>query len=739
MGLFSTKKKTYVGTTVSRIIEDELLPNSIKTGGLTALVKDGESIDYIRDELLQGIGMRAESMYRYAKDNYANGMPSGQYFNSDIGEPEVIQVLESIEGLPVTVEYSRLGNPNGLHIGWMSLVNSHGYIPETNELDALSLVKGVPVYLEDMVLVVPTVDYPKYSASALAQWGIAANAGYTPSKKITNLKKLVQPSPIVLDDLAIEDYVKVTYVWKTTPLGPLYRDTFNIPIEGYDDNAEYFHVKYTVNGITEYWMYELGLGTYPLLDNLVATTPAEHGTYFPFIYFRYNKAPVPTDAGNMEYKTSRKALKYLGIDYDDMIEGINANADIDDVQQAMLLMAVPAVTTEPIEQRYLFDYFDSIYEANPKQFKFLDVQKKLLSKTNPDVNGFVIQDNKFKMSLRYSAVYKTRKSGAFPVEASGFYTENYTTEVMVTNGVEDHLDQVVDTNRIHFYRKKLTDTLYDEIQVHNLQVTYFVLGNHTVIADETDDILLIPIDHSISNKYNIMDREVLYSRSLHYVFNSVQIVKIKWYQQSFFKELLKIAAIVITVISFGADGGSLLAAIGSLSIATISAAVWAVLVKVFWAFVMEELFKVFVEAIGMDAALIFAVIAAAYGMYSKFANLNMQQFLWGDNLLKVATGLMSGIQATATGLMEDLMKDTSEFTKFVEEQTKILDDAKELLHNRVLLSPFVIFGETPKEYYDRTVHSGNIGVIGINAVGKYVDNALTLPKLRDVLGESNYG
>jgi hypothetical protein len=441
----------------------------------------------------------------------------------------------------------------------------------------------------------------------------------------------------------------------------------------------------------------------------------------------------------MEYKTSRKALKYLGIDYDDMIEGINANADIDDVQQAMLLMAVPAVTTEPIEQRYLFDYFDSIYEANPKQFKFLDVQKKLLSKTNPDVNGFVIQDNKFKMSLRYSAVYKTRKSGAFPVEASGFYTENYTTEVMVTNGVEDHLDQVVDTNRIHFYRKKLTDTLYDEIQVHNLQVTYFVLGNHTVIADETDDILLIPIDHSISNKYNIMDREVLYSRSLHYVFNSVQIVKIKWYQQSFFKELLKIAAIVITVISFGADGGSLLAAIGSLSIATISAAVWAVLVKVFWAFVMEELFKVFVEAIGMDAALIFAVIAAAYGMYSKFANLNMQQFLWGDNLLKVATGLMSGIQATATGLMEDLMKDTSEFTKFVEEQTKILDDAKELLHNRVLLSPFVIFGETPKEYYDRTVHSGNIGVIGINAVGKYVDNALTLPKLRDVLGESNYG
>ncbi len=739
MGLFSSKKKTYVGTTVSRVIENNLLPDSIKTGGLTALVKEGDSLDYIRDELLQGIGMRAESMYRYAKNNYTNGMPSGQYLSNDIGEVEVDAVLTGIEGLPVTIEYSRLGSPNGLHIGWMNLISSHGYDPLTNILGNLSITKGVNVYLDDMVYAVPTADYSKYSASTLAQWGTAANAGYTPSKISVALKDLVQPSPMVLDALAIEDHVKVTYVWKATPTSALSRDTFTIPITGYDDSAEYLHVKYLSNGITKYWMYAIGAGTHASLDNLL-DTPVVQGTYFPFIYFRYNKAPVSTDVNNMEYKTSKKALKYLGIDYDDMIDGINQNQDIGDVQQAMLLMAVPAVTTEPIEQRYLFDYFDNIYEANQKQFPVQDKINAFNRNLNRNANAYVIQDNKFKMSLSFSAIYKTRIAGTFPAEVSGQGTETYTVKVeKYQNEGDTFYEDQIKTIKYHFYRRKITNNLYDEIKVSDLQVTYYVLGDYTVIADETDNILLIPIDRSVSKLYNIMDREVLYSRSLHYVFNSVQIVKIKWYQQGWFSALLKIAAIVVTIISFGADGGALFTAVSSLSLAAIGAAIWSIMVDAFIGLIIGELFKIFVQAIGMDAAIILAVIGAAYGIYTKMANVNMQQFLWGDNLLKMATGLMSGVQATATSLIEDLMKEASEFTKFVEEQTKILDDAKELLHNRVLLSPFVIFGETPKEYYDRTVHSGNIGVVGINAVGKYVETALTLPKLRDTLGENNYG
>lgn len=739
MGLFSSKTVVTVGTTVSRIVEDASLPNSIKTGGLAALVKDGESIDYIRDELLQGIGFRAESMYHYAEDKYSNGLPSGQYFSNNIGEPAVKQVLESIEGVPVIIEYSRLGSPNGFHIGWISLINSHGYDPVTNKLNTLSITKGVNVYLDDMTLVVPTSDHHKYSESALTEWGTPASAGYTPNKVSIGLNKLVTSSPLVLDALATEDYIRVAYVWKSPNILGVSKGTFNIPIVGYDDTADYFQVKYTVGGLIKYWVYKVGEGTYPSLDNLLDTAPIELGTYFPFVYFRYNKAAVSTDVNNMEFKTSKKTLKYLGINYVDMIDAINSNPGIADVQQAMLLMAVPAVTSIPIEQRYLFDYFNSIYKNTAKQYAFTDSYNRLFIRNIPK-NGFIIQDTKFKMSIRYDAIYKQIKIGTFPTIVSGYGSEDYIEQVE-TLDIEGAVsfENINSTRKYHFYRNKVTSGIYEEIKVYNLEVTYYVLGDYTVIADETDNILLIPIDRAISKKYNVIDRELLYTRSLHYVFNSVQITKVKWYQQGWFGDLLKIVGLVLTVMSFGTDGGAFYAALSSLSYAAIAAVVKAFIIKMLIGYIIGQILILFVQAIGIDAAVILAVVAAAYGFYTKMDNINMQQVLWGDNLLKLANGLMSGIQETVKDLMEDLMQEASEFSKFVGEQTKTLEDAKELLHNRVLLSPFVIFGETPKEYYDRTVHSGNIGVVGISAVGKYVETALTLPKLRDTLGENNYG
>ena len=90
------------------------------------------------------------------------------------------------------------------------------------------------------------------------------------------------------------------------------------------------------------------------------------------------------------------------------------------------------------------------------------------------------------------------------------------------------------------------------------------------------------------------------------------------------------------------------------------------------------------------------------------------------------------------GQMDDLLKDASDFSKYIEEQTRLLDTAQDLLEGNNLLSPFVIFGESPDDYYNRTVHSGNIGVIGFEAVSSYVEVALTLPKLDETVGDNFY-
>ena len=105
------------------------------------------------------------------------------------------------------------------------------------------------------------------------------------------------------------------------------------------------------------------------------------------------------------------------------------------------------------------------------------------------------------------------------------------------------------------------------------------------------------------------------------------------------------------------------------------------------------------------------------------------------DLLMISSGLSAAIQVQTQTSIQELLAEAGEFDALQKEQTKLLDTAKELLENSSILSPFVIFGEKPEDFYNRTVHSGNIGVVGIDAVSAFVGQALRLPDLHDSLGD----
>ena len=62
--------------------------------------------------------------------------------------------------------------------------------------------------------------------------------------------------------------------------------------------------------------------------------------------------------------------------------------------------------------------------------------------------------------------------------------------------------------------------------------------------------------HTKPERFSSKNREVLYARSLHYIFNSKNETKIKWFQQGWFSAVMIIIAIVITILDWGSDGGS---------------------------------------------------------------------------------------------------------------------------------------------------------------------------------------
>ena len=100
----------------------------------------------------------------------------------------------------------------------------------------------------------------------------------------------------------------------------------------------------------------------------------------------------------------------------------------------------------------------------------------------------------------------------------------------------------------------------------------------------------------------------------------------------------------------------------------------------------------------------------------------------------MSSGLSNAIDVQMAADMKQLGLQARDFEAYKQEQLEILETAQGLLENNTWLSPFTIFGEKPQEYYDRTVHSGNIGVVGIDAVSTFVESKLVLPKLSDTFG-----
>ena len=730
MGLFSSKYVTQVGTSVSRLVEDATVPQSAKAGMIRAILNEGNMPDYVMEELIASIGVRAERMYAYAEDNYVHGLPSGEVYSSTQGRQQVEAVIEAAENQQVLIEYSRFGPPNTLHIGWMKLIEQYGYNQSTNELPVLSAQKGFPVYLKDMVVVVPTNLADTFEAGSLDQWGTAPSGGYTPERlaSIGNMSNLASHSPIFKSATATQLQLNVTYVWKNTT--SIQEQSVTIVPSGFVEDADYFHAKYTVNNQTKYWMYRYGAGTYSTLDTLFVDAPAVSGEYFPFAYFRYNKQSVISNKTSQAYLTSKKMVNFLGIDYDTMAEAIDENPDIADVEQAMLVMAVPAVSTNKVEARYLFDYFDNLQavmadasssnQANRISHLFGDALSQ---------HTIVIKDSQFKMTLSNSGIHKRIAAGSIGVV--GTHNNSYEITDFETVFVDpDTGSTSIATvpSRTHVYRRQIAEGLYEEITVKDLRMTYFVFGNYTTVGDETDNILLIPIDRAISKNYSIGDREILYTRSLHFVFNSRVVTKVKWYQTGMFRALLFVVSVVITVLNPPAG----LAALGLTGAALVVASVVITLVV---GELIQTAFKLFVKAFGADIAQAVAIVALIYGGYRVFQNGGSLQGTWASELLQLSNGLQS---AALQDKFSDLLDQQDQFNLFVEEQEQLLENAQKLLETQNLLAPYVIFGEKPEDFYNRTIHYGNIGTLGITAISSYVDIALTLPKLNDTVGEEIY-
>lgn len=749
MGLFSSTKKTIVGTSVMRAIEDDHLPNSVRTGMTKAIFEEGDVSDYVLEELVGSIGVRADRAYEYAKKSYTHGLPSFDIVEASQGRAEILTVLSQMEGASVSLDYSFFGRPNLLHLGWMHLVSAMGYDPATNKLASLATAEIPDVFLHDLLVCIPEASASSYDQGTLKQWGKAPNAGTSPTRPMLSAVGLIRHTPIQVDPDATAPYWKIQYALtkmeKTVDAGDvltLYQESLDVPIpESALLNTDHFHVKYVVNGVTKYWMYALGSGTHPTLDALFNVAPKVTGSFYPFIYFRYDKKSEIEDKSTPQYKTSKRLAKYYGMDYDEVSASIDENPDIKDVQQAMLIMALPANTENEVERKYLYTFFENWFYSKTAQYRTPVVgnaASKLGGDPNASVSSIVIQDKRFKMALTCAGIYRRRVVGN--IGAVGKHDSGITEDYINVPAVRPTTDEPYFIRQVvknHYYRRQVSPTLYDEVMVADLKMLYYVFEEYTSTGDDTDDILLIPLDRSITEEYSIIEKEELYARSLHFVFNSMQVIKVKWYQRGWFAVFIQVVGFFLAVITMQPYLAQIALSITA-GVGAVISTVLALLQKLLINYVTGLLVKLFVKLIGVDLAFLVAIVGFIYGMAGTLEGSPINGAPWASDFLRMGNGLIKAVSETLNELMTDLSKAGKAFEAFKETAQKELEESNKLLETNNHLSPFTIFGESPNDFYNRTVHSGNAGINAIAAVTNYVDMALTLPKLNDTIGDTAY-
>lgn len=768
MGLFSSKKKTKVYTSVQRVIEDNQLPETAKTAVLKYILKDGDRVsNYLLNGFVESIALRAERMYRFAeRGRYYYGLPKAEVISATQGRGIVKQVIEEQVGQSITLDYYEFAPLNSIHVGWDALMRQYGYNPASNEITVLSAQYGFPVYLDDMVAVYSQASFDEADPGVFAIWGDAPNSGYTPLRQ-GFLSNMVKPTPYRVDPTAAADSVMVTFVYQPEhpapepstdpffieeplpPLEPVF-GTFSIPVVDAhpDQDGEYHHVRYrTTGGAVGYWTYMNGAGDLAQVDAIYRTDFEEMGTYFPWIYYRHDKQDRthPMYRQTEEYRSSKKLAKIIGVDYQMVGEAINSNPDIGDIEQAMVIMAVAANSEDPVDLRYLYEYFSVMYYATSGNMKeFLNRPEAFDGFTVRASQAINIKDREFQMNLSYQGISRKRRAGT--VAKIGQCTGGLE-NVSFTEEYQDHEGQRnkrTITIPYHYYRKQVTKGFYDEIRVYGLKTTYVIWRGKSTSASGESDNLLVPLDRSVTSLFPLPDRERLFSRSLHNIFNTRVTTKTKWYQSGWFKSVMVIVAIVVSI--FYPPGGAAMwgaiAAMGSMYL------VIAVMTVIVIQFAISQVITMFAEAVGAEWAMVVAVALMIYGGYQAFSNaggLSMEAVkqATANAFVKIGTNLTkAALSVHQQGQLQDFNSELQEFELFKETKIAELEEIRKLLDMKSLIDPFefigevpmIVWGEAPQDFYSRTVHSGNIGVASLDVISGYVQTCLQLPRVNESLG-----
>lgn len=614
MGIFSASKKTYVSSVVYNLAGDiNDRPDYLKSVVLGNLLTQRQFsiVDTIRTSYVEGPGMRLRSYHRWAKNHYKQvGIPTDTFYGKAEIDPEAVAA----------------------------------------EMQATFSIRAA-------------IDWVDSGAADIVMWGRQWLRANMPAKEPLNVWRV--------DFIAETNEAMIVFSdgTPTVVFDPL----------GYDpDGRWYLYVSYSRSEQINRWttpqlfIYKRGSGS-AVLDALVVSNPV-NGEYVPFIPLRHENEFISDTYKPLVYAEASKAYKKaIGGKFDELIEKVEENPDLDDIDFAYIAFGASLNTKDMASKRYIFKYLkhllthESVGAAGFSNWYSLQderasrrgdfnqwvyeqtVYDEGLPVTEPPPedrgtftsvpsNSVIIQDKgpgntNFKMEMKWNYMLLTTGTGLAKEDAK--VGEVWTTfadseEIEISAFTVDEVENLtIDT--IEFYWQKTADSWEKITAVGLVHLNHIYNGKFVEISaaqallDDDESGFIVPINYEVFREISLVDATQMSTQCVNIVFNCYQIVKQKWYQTGWFKVLLFIVIIVVVAMTggFAAGGVGLLgtnAGIGiALGFSGIAATIAGVVANMVAAMILTKLITyasvaVLGEKIGMIVAAIAAFITLQIGV-----------------------------------------------------------------------------------------------------------------------------
>lgn len=404
------------------------------------------------------------------------------------------------------------------------------------------------------------------------------------------------------------------------------------------------------------WLYKVGSGN-ATIDALVPDE-VPGGTFFPPIPVRLNNQFLSESYQPLVYAEAKKAYgKALGgAKFTKLIEEIEDNESLEDIDHAHIVFGVSLNVLENTSREYLYRFFDDLR----------DVQIGGVSAYSAWVaDGSIPNRARWNsISIRNSVGLHMEIWWKFITETSGSGLGKVGAKVgelwFDKNGSISGVG-----NRLRLYwQRTATSYTYLEIvagQHYNFYGAHYVLIDSFDAIDDADESgFIVPLRYDLWYSMGMIKTTQMATACVFIVFNCLEIVKTKWYEEGIFKVLLVIVIAVASALLTGGGGGILGAnlALGmALGFSGTTALILGAVANALAAMILVSFLEPVLQQLGFIGPIIGAILMFAIGQaVSSFQSLGTITINWSD-LLKV-DNLLAMTNAVGQGITNQINMDT---------------------------------------------------------------------------------